>query len=240
MTTTDTRPTDAENLMAAARAAVPVLAANAGRADRDRRLPAESIAVLRDAGAFALATPARFGGLDADLPTTVRVISELGRGCPSSAWLVAVSAEAQAIFAPLASEELLAEFYAAPDTRLCGAGKPLGQGRRVTGGVRVSGRWPNASGCEDALCALTPVAVSDGDGPAAFVGVLAPTSDLDIERTWDTAGMRGTGSHTLVANDVFVPKTTCCLCPRARTAHRTRPPDGRRHPSATPSCCSPH
>jgi alkylation response protein AidB-like acyl-CoA dehydrogenase len=81
MTMTDSAPTDVESLVAAARAAVPVLAANAGRADRDRRLPAESIAALRDAGAFALATPARFGGPDADLPTTARVISELGRGC---------------------------------------------------------------------------------------------------------------------------------------------------------------
>ena len=213
MTTTNVRPTDVETLMTAARSAVPVLAANAGRAERDRRLPAESIAVLRDAGAFALATPARFGGLDADLPTTVRVISELGRGCPSSAWLVAVSAEAQPAFTPLMSEEVLAEFYADPDTRLCGAGNPPGRGRRVTGGVRVSGRWPYASGCEDAPWAITLALVSDGDGPPEFVVVLAPTSDLDIERTWDTAGMRGTGSHTLVADDVFVPQARVLSLP---------------------------
>jgi alkylation response protein AidB-like acyl-CoA dehydrogenase len=206
MSTTDIRPADVEDLVAAARSAVPALAANARRAERDRRLPAESIAVLRDTGAFALATPARFGGLDADLPTTVRVISELGRGCPSSAWLVAVSAEAQPAFTPLMSEEVLAEFYADPDTRLCGAGNPPGRGRRVAGGVRVSGRWPYASGCEDAPWAITLVLVGDGDGTPEFVLVLAPTSDLDIERTWDTAGMRGTGSHTLVADDLFVPR----------------------------------
>jgi alkylation response protein AidB-like acyl-CoA dehydrogenase len=206
MTTTETRPTDVETLMAAARSAVPVLAANAGRADRNRRLPAESTAALRDAGAFALATPARFGGLDTDLPTTVRVISELGRGCPSSAWLVAVSAEAQPAFTALMSEELLAEFYADPNTRMCGAGKPPGHGRWVTGGVRVTGRWPYASGCEDAPWAITPVIVGDGDGPPELVVVLAPTSDLDIEHTWNTAGMRATGSHTLVADDVFVPQ----------------------------------
>ncbi|WP_345604077.1 acyl-CoA dehydrogenase family protein [Pseudonocardia adelaidensis] len=164
------------------------------------------MAALQDAGAFALATPVRFGGLGADLPTTVRVISELGRGCPSSAWLVAVSAEAQPAFTPLMSEDVLVEFYSDPDTRLCGAGNPPGRGRRVTGGVRVSGRWPYASGCEDAPWAITPVMVRDGDGPPELVVVLAPTSDLDIERTWDTAGMRGTGSHTLVADDVFVPQ----------------------------------
>jgi alkylation response protein AidB-like acyl-CoA dehydrogenase len=213
MTKTDVRPSDVESLVVAARSAVPVLAAYAGRAERDRRLPAESIAVLRDAGAFALATPARFGGLDADLSTTVRVVSELGRGCPSSAWLVALSAEAQSTFISLMSEEVLAEFYADSDPRVCGAGLPPGQGQRVAGGIRVSGRWPYASGCEDASWALTLAMVSDGDGPPEFVIVLAPTSDLGIERTWDTAGMRATGSHTLVAEDVFVPQARVLSLP---------------------------
>jgi alkylation response protein AidB-like acyl-CoA dehydrogenase len=213
MTMTDARPTDVETLMGSARAAVPVLAANAGRADRDRRLPAQSTAVLRDAGAFALATPARFGGLDPDLPTTVRVISELGRGCPSAAWLVAVNAEAQKSFTPLMSQEVLAEFYTRPDTRLGGAGMPPGRGRPVDGGVRVTGRWPYASGCEDAPWAIVSAMVSGGDGPPEFVLVLAPTSDLDIERTWDTAGMRATGSHTLVADDVFVPRAHVLTAP---------------------------
>ncbi|MFD5862881.1 acyl-CoA dehydrogenase family protein [Streptomyces chartreusis] len=34
---------------------------------------------------------------------------------------------------------------------------------------------------------------------------LVPTSELTIEATWDMAGMRGTGSDTLVAKGVFVP-----------------------------------
>jgi len=204
MTTTDTRPTDVEELLAAARSAVPVLAAQAARADHDGRLPAESITALRDSGAFALATPARFGGAEADLPTTVRVLSELGRACPSSAWLAAVNAEAQAAFTPLMPDEVLTEFYADPDIRLCGAGNPPGRGQRVAGGVHVSGRWPYASGSEDAQWAILPVLLSGGDGRPELVMVLVPTSDLDVDRTWQTAGMRGTASHTLVADEVFV------------------------------------
>jgi alkylation response protein AidB-like acyl-CoA dehydrogenase len=111
------------------------------------------------------------------------------------------------------SQELLSEFYADPDTRLRGVGKPPGQGRRVADGLRISGRWPTASGCEDAPWALTPVMVSDGDGPPEEAAVLVPTSDLDIERTWDTVGMRGTGSHTLVAEDVFVPRSRVLTLP---------------------------
>lgn len=215
MTTTDVRPAGVDDLMAAARAAVPVLAANAARADRDLRLPAESIAVLRDAGAFALSTPARFGGLEADLPTTVRVISELGRGCPSSAWLVAVTVDAEQIATAFMPEELRATFYADRDVRLCGAGKPPGRGWQVPGGVRVSGRWPYASGCEDAPYATVVAMVASADGPPEFTIVLVPTAELVVDRTWDTVGMRGTGSHTLVADEVFVPQERVLSVPKA-------------------------
>ncbi|MET7990756.1 hypothetical protein ABZU76_07575 [Amycolatopsis sp. NPDC005232] len=39
----------------------------------------------------------------------------------------------------------------------------------------------------------------------AFFLALVPTADLVVERTWNMAGMCGTGSHTLVARDVLVP-----------------------------------
>jgi alkylation response protein AidB-like acyl-CoA dehydrogenase len=213
MTSTDARRADATSLLSAIESVVPVLAAHADRAERDRRIPRESIAALRGAGAFALATPTRFGGLDADLPTVVRVVSELGRGCPSSAWLVAVSTEAQRVFTAFMGEDVLADFHADPDTRLCGAGMPPGRAQRGAGGVHLSGHWPYASGCEDAQWAIVTALVFSGDGPPAFACVLLPTSDLVVDRTWDTAGMRGTGSHTLVADDVFVPDARVLVPP---------------------------
>ncbi|GAA1319325.1 hypothetical protein [Pseudonocardia xinjiangensis] len=41
------------------------------------------------------------------------------------------------------------------------------------------------------------------DGTFSFVQI--PMADLTVERTWDMAGMRGTGSHTVVADGVLVP-----------------------------------
>jgi alkylation response protein AidB-like acyl-CoA dehydrogenase len=40
-------------------------------------------------------------------------------------------------------------------------------------------------------------------GTFSFVQI--PMADLTVERTWDMAGMRGTGSHTVVADGVLVP-----------------------------------
>lgn len=59
---------------------------------------------------------------------------------------------------------------------------------------------------------LQGVPVFDGDRtrddltvPLGFTTVLVPTSSLRIERTWDAAGLRGTGSQTMAAEEVFVP-----------------------------------
>ncbi|MET7990740.1 acyl-CoA dehydrogenase family protein [Amycolatopsis sp. NPDC005232] len=197
-------PETAEALVAKARAAVPVLAMHAAAAEEQCRISPESIEALREAGAFALTTPREFGGLGANLVTTVRVLSELGRGCPSSAWVAAVSAEAKNHFSTLMSEEVLAELYADPDVRLCIVGVP-GEAAEVPGGVKIAGRWSYASGAEDADWAILGVALDAVDGFPRVAGVLVPVSELNVERTWRVAGMRGTGSHTLVADGVFIP-----------------------------------
>jgi len=191
-------------LLAEVRAAVPVLAAHAEATDEASRVSSESVEALRAAGVFALTTPREFGGWEADLVTTVQVLSELGRGCPSSAWVAAVSTEAKTHFSRLMPDDVKAEFYADPHVRLCTVGTPAGA-VEVPGGARITGRWSYASGAEDAQWACVGVVLQSGDAPPRVAGALVPTSELDIERTWRTAGMRGTGSHTLVAADVFVP-----------------------------------
>lgn len=92
------------------------------------------------------------------------------------------------------------DLFADPDALWCGSGIPGGQGERGVGGVRISGRWPNVSGCEDAVWALLGMVV---DGVFSFAVV--PVADLAIERTWHMAGMCGTGSQTVAADDLLVP-----------------------------------
>ncbi|WP_197383650.1 acyl-CoA dehydrogenase family protein [Mycolicibacterium mengxianglii] len=201
-----------EELVARARAAVPTLDAHAEQTERDLRVAPESAAAAAKAGAYALSTPRRYGGLEADTTTTVRVLAELGRGCGSTAWVAAVSGSAKWMFERFLSETARDEFFADPNVRLCGSAHPTGRSTEVPGGLRVSGRWSYASGCDDAAWALLGAPVFDGDrqrdepiGPLGWAQVLVPTSSLGVERTWDVAGLRGTGSHTLVADDVFVP-----------------------------------
>jgi alkylation response protein AidB-like acyl-CoA dehydrogenase len=158
-----------------------------------------ALAAARDTGAFALATPRRHGGPEADLTTRVQVLAELGRGCPSTAWIAATTAEAKIAVRAALSEKADAEAFADPDAVMCASARP-GRAEEVSGGLRISGRWGYASGCEHAAWALL-VALLDGRP----VAVLVPTDRLTVDRDWHVAGLSGTGSHTLVGEDVPVP-----------------------------------
>jgi alkylation response protein AidB-like acyl-CoA dehydrogenase len=104
--------------------------------------------------------------------------------------------------------------YLPPDAReeLFGGGRgiaagvwaPRGKARRVDGGVVVSGRWAFCSGISHADLLFAGCLLEGGSVP----NVLAlRKADLEILDTWHTLGLRGTGSHDAVADEVFVPAT---------------------------------
>ena len=177
-----------------------LLLANAAKTEQQQRPTTESLGAARRGGAFALRTPERSGGSWADATTVVRHLAALGRSCPSTAWIAGTCVTAKTFVADVFGAAAPEAFFADPDALVCGSGHPTGTGERGPDGVRVTGRWANVSGCEDATWAGLGVMV---DG--VFTFTVIPTADLTVERTWDTAGLRGTGSHTLVARDVLVP-----------------------------------
>lgn len=188
-----------------ARRVRPVLAEHAAATEAAGRPHPAGIAAVRAAQLFALPVPERFGGPGATVGEITRVLIELGRGCPSTAWVAGTSATGKTFAGCGLSEDGLAAVFADPGTVVCGSGKPSGTAVPVPGGYRLSGRWDYVSGIEDATLAGVGAMVQGGT-PTPIPGqCLVPTDQLIIERTWDTAGLRGTGSHTAVARDVFVP-----------------------------------
>ncbi|WP_033346222.1 acyl-CoA dehydrogenase family protein [Catenuloplanes japonicus] len=180
---------------------IDILAANAEKTEQRRRPTAESVQAAREAGAFALGTPVEYGGRGAGATEVARMLTTMGRACPSTAWIAATSLTGKVLAARSGDfgDRARATMFADPDALFCGTGRPGGHGERGAEHVRISGRWSSVSGCEDAEWAALATMV---DG--TFSMAVIPMADLTVDRDWDVAGMRGTGSHTVVAEGVLV------------------------------------
>lgn len=195
-------------LVAKASALVPLLRAKAAETERGRRIPDEILAAMDQAGLFRMRAPKRFGGYEVDLRTYMDVITELGRGCGSTSWIAFISIATAWIAAQFSDQAQRDVFEGNPDARTIGVLAMTTPARPTDGGYIVSGRWPYASNCLHAHWAILavplPVDGAAGGGMAPGI-ILAPMSDLTIEDTWHVVAMRGTGSNTVIVNDIFVP-----------------------------------
>src|SRR6201992_1557909 len=65
-----------------------LLAKNAAQGEADRRVPQESIDALREAGAFKVATPRRYGGYETSMRTMLDVSAKVGEADGGTSWVV--------------------------------------------------------------------------------------------------------------------------------------------------------
>src|ERR1700761_1561493 len=200
------RPSGQE-LVTRVRALEPLLREHSAEGELLRRLPDIVSDALTEAGLFRLLTPTRFGGYGCDLRTLISVAETLGEMDGSASWLASLGATAAWTISQLGSPQAQEEILGAnPDARLVGSAAP-GTARRVKGGLRIDGRWSYASGAYHADWALLGATVTDGPEQEVDGGMCAiPMNQLHLEQSWYTVGMRGTGSDTVVGQNVFVPQ----------------------------------
>lgn len=193
-------------LVRRARELLPLIAANAARTERERRAAEENIQAMAAAGLFRMTTPKRHGGLEVDFRTSMEVTSVIAEACGGTAWVLNLC-NVCAWFVGLFSERTQNEVFGEnPDARVAGVLAPAGQVRRVDGGLVVSGKWYYSSGSLHADWGLIGLLETGPDGePIDQYLALVPIKDMQIEDTWFTVGMRGSGSNCLVANEVFIP-----------------------------------
>src|SRR5688572_4455660 len=198
---------DAKELLGRASRIRPLLEQNAEETDRLRHLPDANVRALKENGLCRLMVPRRLGGYETDIRTYIEVIAEIGRGCGSTAWtasLLNVCAWLASLFPERTQHEV---WGSNPEAWIAGSLAPKGEARPTDGGWIVNGRWPWASGCLHSQWAACGILMKNEKGEMANLGLsLTPISDLAIEDTWHMAGMKGTGSNTIVAKDVFVPE----------------------------------
>jgi alkylation response protein AidB-like acyl-CoA dehydrogenase len=84
------------------------------------------------------------------------------------------------------------------------------------GGFRVRGQWPFASGCLHAdyfwgMCVV--------EGTGELIDVIVPRASYQIVHTWRVNGLRGSGSHDVLVEDLVVPAAMVTRTRRGQPDH---------------------
>jgi acyl-CoA dehydrogenase len=206
------------------------LQAGAAARDRTGKISVEAFEILRASGITSALVPREFGGGGATHAEMGEILRELGRHDPATAVALAMHShvlaaqvwrhyhgmDAETVFRKVVDDHAVLVSTGASDW--VGSN---GTARRVDGGFRVSARKGPASGCEVGDVLVTSIRWDDApDGPKVLhCSVPMRAEGVSIDITWDTMGMRATGSHTVVLDDVFVPDAAIALVRPADAWH---------------------
>ena len=180
--------------------------------DAERRLPQDLAADMAEEGLFRLLVPRSLGGAELDFIEYLRIVEIFARADGSVAWCV----NQNNVFATDSVRmrvETAQEIWADPRAVISN-GPPMPPSCAVAtdGGYRVTGRWNFSSGIRHAnwVAALTPLGLQGEDGRQGADGkrevvLLIPKDQVEVLDVWQVNGLRGTGSFSFRANDLFVP-----------------------------------
>jgi 3-hydroxy-9,10-secoandrosta-1,3,5(10)-triene-9,17-dione monooxygenase len=193
-----------DEMLRRARELRPLLRVRQAECEALGRVPEDVSEALIRAGFFRIIQPRRFGGYEFDVPTFLRVMMEISRGCPETGWVVALVSGHPLIVAHF-PEEGQREVYGADGEFRCPAAfNPPGNAVPVEGGYRITGSWPSASGCDLGTHFLGSCMVQGAATPK-IIEMLVTREQYRIVDDWQVMGMRGTGSKRVVTDDAFVP-----------------------------------
>jgi 3-hydroxy-9,10-secoandrosta-1,3,5(10)-triene-9,17-dione monooxygenase len=193
-----------QTLLERARALAPLFAERAPAAEEARRIPPQSVNDMLEAGFARILLPQRIGGYGLGFDTCFEVVRELSKADASHGWcagLIIHHAHLIAQFPRAAQQALWADGL---DVAVAASFAPNTQAVAVDGGYRLRGSGPFASGIDYCGWVMLGGMVADGATPR-WQFFLVPPGDYTVRDTWFTAGMRATGSKTVVTDNAFVP-----------------------------------
>ncbi|MCQ4159060.1 acyl-CoA/acyl-ACP dehydrogenase [Roseomonas sp. GC11] len=202
---------------------LPQLREAGARHDRDGSFPFDALDLLRQAGLLSLTVPVALGGQGGGLAASAEAVGLVAQGCASTALVLAMQCTKQAALAR-------GQGYAAPLRERLGreavqegalvnairvepelgsptrGGLPATTARRVPGGWRVSGRKIYSTGAPGLTWFETFCRTDELKPRLGNFLIRAGSPGLRIVESWDHLGLRASGSHDVVLEDVFVPE----------------------------------
>ena len=194
-----------DTMLARARALAPRFAERAASAEEARRIPPESANDMLVAGFARILLPARVGGYELGFDTWFDVMRELSKADASHGWCAGLIIHHAHLIAQFPAEAQEAVWADGPDVAVAASVAPNVQAVPVAGGYRLSGKGsPFASGVDHSSWVMLGGLAHDGGAPELKF-FLIPPGAYTVRDTWFTAGMRATGSKTIVIDNVFGP-----------------------------------
>lgn len=192
-------------------------AARAADHDANDTFVADNFADLKEHGFFAAHVPAELGGGGATYEEIGAVLRQLGRSCGSTA--LSFSMHTHIIAAATwrwnrgdTGGEGMLRRVAAENLVLTGSGgsdwlDSSGTLEPAEGGYRMSGRKAFSSGSPAGDLFVTSGVLEQPEGPVVLHFAIPMRGEgVSLLDNWHTLGMRGTGSHDIVLENVFVPE----------------------------------
>jgi alkylation response protein AidB-like acyl-CoA dehydrogenase len=198
----------ADQLVARARALRPELVRAQAETEERTHYSPELHQALLEAGFYQMYVPRRYGGLEVDVPTFMRVGVELARGDMSAAWGACLAANHALQVASWFPERLQDEVFGGGDFRCASVAAPTVRATRVDGGYRLEGAVAYCSGIPYSTYFMGQAMLGDTDerGMPRVCLYVAPRSAFEVLDDWgDSLGLKGTGSDSIRFDGAVIP-----------------------------------
>jgi 3-hydroxy-9,10-secoandrosta-1,3,5(10)-triene-9,17-dione monooxygenase len=194
-------------LIARTRALIPELRSRVEEAAALRRLPDETIALVKAAGSLRTLQATRNGGYGAGMRTHLDVVAALAEGCGATGWVAGVVHAHSWLLSHFPVQAQDDAYGDDPDAVVAAVIGLRGAAVQTEGGYILNGFWPFASGNRNSDWLLLGGLVRNAAGDVVDQGdFLIPTAAVQQLDDWFVNGLEGTGSSSVKIDNLHVPE----------------------------------
>jgi alkylation response protein AidB-like acyl-CoA dehydrogenase len=198
--------------LAAALELLPLIRASRAETEAQRRIAAPVVEALRAARLFRIVLPPEQHGLALPPLEALSIYECLAGAEASVSWLVWNNA-LPGFFGRFLAPDARDEIFGDPDGIYAGSTRPSGRAAVDADHYRVNGRWSLVSGCELAQWLALRCVIEENGQPRMLQPNVPEVrmawvkrADVRILDTWHSGGLRGTGSHDVLVENIRVPR----------------------------------
>lgn len=206
--------TELERILTAARKIRPVLRERQAQTEDDGQYAPDIHEYFKEHGFYKVLLPQTFGGLELGVPAFFMMISEVSRGCPSTAWCLSLSVAHTLTLSSYWPEHVQREVFGKHGYMVAPASGQIAASTvtPVEGGYLLSGTWRYCSGAPYSTHFFPTVVIpATEDEPEHRAWMVVDRESYEVLDDWGRViGMKGSGSNGITMTDVFVPADRVC------------------------------